>query len=161
MKVFLHISKEEQRERLQARLDNPVKRWKFKASDLEARARWDDWEKAFEEAIADAGIEKNQIEAAWLATAIEEQHVGGVGPTERMCQSRSYCRPFTPLGVMPQHRCANPFGRRTRIVTASVVDHDHFANVRRHAADHLRDGARFVQRGDDCNRFDLHSLGFR
>ena len=52
VKVFLHISKEEQRERLQARLDNPVKRWKFKASDLEARARWDDWEKAFEEAIA-------------------------------------------------------------------------------------------------------------
>jgi acetyl-CoA C-acetyltransferase len=34
---------------------------------------------AFEEAIADAGIEKNQIEAAWLATAIEEQHVGKSG----------------------------------------------------------------------------------
>ena len=52
VKVFLHISKEEQRERLQARLDNPVKRWKFKTSDLEARALWDDWQKAFEEAIA-------------------------------------------------------------------------------------------------------------
>ena len=50
--MFLHISKDEQRERLRARLDNPTKRWKFKVSDLEARARWDDWQEAFEEAIA-------------------------------------------------------------------------------------------------------------
>jgi PPK2 family polyphosphate:nucleotide phosphotransferase len=52
VKVFLHISKDEQKARLQARLDDPTKRWKFKTSDLDARARWDDWEAAFEEAIA-------------------------------------------------------------------------------------------------------------
>jgi acetyl-CoA C-acetyltransferase len=46
-------------------------RWDREADDLMVEA--------FEEAIADAGIEKNQIEAAWLATAIEEQHVGKSG----------------------------------------------------------------------------------
>lgn len=46
-------------------------RWDREADDLMVEA--------FEEAIADAGIEKNRIEAAWLATAIEEQHVGKSG----------------------------------------------------------------------------------
>jgi acetyl-CoA C-acetyltransferase len=46
-------------------------RWDREADDLMVEA--------FEEAITDAGIEKNQIEAAWLATAIEEQHVGKSG----------------------------------------------------------------------------------
>jgi PPK2 family polyphosphate:nucleotide phosphotransferase len=52
VKVFLHVSKEEQRERLQERLDNPEKRWKFRLGDLEARARWDDYQAAYEEALA-------------------------------------------------------------------------------------------------------------
>jgi PPK2 family polyphosphate:nucleotide phosphotransferase len=51
LKVFLHLSKGEQKERLQARLDEPTKRWKFKTSDLDARAQWDDWADAFQEAI--------------------------------------------------------------------------------------------------------------
>ena len=46
-------------------------RWDQEADDLMVEA--------FEEAIEDAGIEKNQIQAAWLATAIEEQHVGKSG----------------------------------------------------------------------------------
>jgi PPK2 family polyphosphate:nucleotide phosphotransferase len=52
VKLFLHISKEEQRERLQARLDQPEKRWKYRASDLDARRRWDDYQEAFEDAIS-------------------------------------------------------------------------------------------------------------
>jgi polyphosphate kinase 2 (PPK2 family) len=51
VKVFLHISKEEQRSRLQARIDDPLKRWKFKWSDLEARKRWDDYQERYELAI--------------------------------------------------------------------------------------------------------------
>jgi PPK2 family polyphosphate:nucleotide phosphotransferase len=57
VKLFLHISKDEQKARLQSRLDEPTKRWKFKTSDLEARARWDDWETAFEEAIGRTSTE--------------------------------------------------------------------------------------------------------
>jgi PPK2 family polyphosphate:nucleotide phosphotransferase len=51
MKVFLHISKEEQRERLQARLDDPEKHWKFDPNDLAVRERWDDYQRAYEDAI--------------------------------------------------------------------------------------------------------------
>ena len=43
VKVFLHLSRDEQRKRLQERLDDPEKRWKFRAGDLEDRARWDDF----------------------------------------------------------------------------------------------------------------------
>lgn len=48
LKIMLHISKEEQRERLQARLDEPDKRWKFDPGDLEDRAHWDEYMAAYE-----------------------------------------------------------------------------------------------------------------
>jgi PPK2 family polyphosphate:nucleotide phosphotransferase len=51
MKVFLHISKDEQRERLQARLDDPEKHWKFDPADLVAREKWDDYQRAYADAI--------------------------------------------------------------------------------------------------------------
>jgi PPK2 family polyphosphate:nucleotide phosphotransferase len=51
MKVFLHISKDEQRERLQARLDDPEKHWKFDPADLAARAKWDVYQRAYADAI--------------------------------------------------------------------------------------------------------------
>ena len=47
VKCFLHISKDEQRQRLQARIDDPTKHWKFDSSDLEARKQWDDYQKAY------------------------------------------------------------------------------------------------------------------
>jgi PPK2 family polyphosphate:nucleotide phosphotransferase len=51
LKCFLHISKEEQRERLQARLDDPQKRWKFSRGDLAERKRWDEYMAAYEDAL--------------------------------------------------------------------------------------------------------------
>jgi len=51
LKFFLHISKDEQRRRLQERIDTPRKRWKFRASDLEDRALWDEYQRAFETMI--------------------------------------------------------------------------------------------------------------
>ena len=53
VKCFLHLSRDEQRERLQARLDDPEKRWKFRLGDLDDRARWDDFQLAYEEALAE------------------------------------------------------------------------------------------------------------
>jgi len=52
MKFFLHISKDEQRERLQARLADPAKRWKFRRGDLDERAHWDDYQSAYEDALS-------------------------------------------------------------------------------------------------------------
>ncbi len=51
IKVFLHVSKEEQRERLQERVDIPAKRWKFNPGDLAERRHWDEYRHAFEVAF--------------------------------------------------------------------------------------------------------------
>jgi PPK2 family polyphosphate:nucleotide phosphotransferase len=48
LKFMLHISKKEQKERLQERLDDPRKHWKFNPGDLEDRKRWDDYQDAYE-----------------------------------------------------------------------------------------------------------------
>jgi PPK2 family polyphosphate:nucleotide phosphotransferase len=51
VKVFLHISKEEQRQRLLARLDDPTKLWKFNPHDVDERASWADYQEAYAAAI--------------------------------------------------------------------------------------------------------------
>jgi PPK2 family polyphosphate:nucleotide phosphotransferase len=51
LKFFLHISKDEQKERLQKRLDNKDKNWKFNPGDLKERELWDDYMAAYEDAI--------------------------------------------------------------------------------------------------------------
>ena len=51
VKFFLHISKEEQRQRLLRRLDDPAKRWKFDPSDVQARRLWDDYQSAYGAAL--------------------------------------------------------------------------------------------------------------
>lgn len=51
IKFFLHISKDEQKRRLESRLQNPDKLWKFSSNDVEQRQLWDDYQKAYEDAI--------------------------------------------------------------------------------------------------------------
>ena len=57
VKFFLHISKDEQKERLQARLDEPDKNWKFDTGDLREREHWDAYQQAFAEAIEQTSTE--------------------------------------------------------------------------------------------------------
>jgi PPK2 family polyphosphate:nucleotide phosphotransferase len=51
LKFYLHISKEEQKRRLLARLEDPNKHWKFSSNDLRERTFWDDYQRAFEDAV--------------------------------------------------------------------------------------------------------------
>ena len=51
LKFFLHISKDEQKQRLQERLDDDAKNWKFNPGDLVAREKWADYQRVYEEAI--------------------------------------------------------------------------------------------------------------
>jgi polyphosphate kinase 2 (PPK2 family) len=51
LKFFLHISADEQKERLQKRLDDPAKRWKFNRGDLAERKLWDNYMKAYEDVL--------------------------------------------------------------------------------------------------------------
>jgi PPK2 family polyphosphate:nucleotide phosphotransferase len=52
LKLMLHISKDEQAERFRKRLDDPAKRWKFRAADLDERALWDEYQAAYEAALS-------------------------------------------------------------------------------------------------------------
>lgn len=52
VKFFLYIDRDEQRERLQARLDDPTKRWKFRLGDIAERKRWDDYVAAYEDVLS-------------------------------------------------------------------------------------------------------------
>jgi polyphosphate kinase 2 (PPK2 family) len=56
-KFMLHISKEEQRARLQERLDDPTKNWKFAVGDLDARKHWDDYQKAYADLVTATGTQ--------------------------------------------------------------------------------------------------------
>jgi len=57
LKFFLLIDRDEQRDRLQARVDDPRKRWKFRMEDLDTRKHWDDYLAAFEDALARCSTE--------------------------------------------------------------------------------------------------------
>ena len=69
IKVMLHISKDEQRERLQARIDRPDKRWKFRMGDLEDRALWDKYQAAYEDTIQ----RTNTDIAPWLVVPADKK----------------------------------------------------------------------------------------
>ena len=57
LKFFLHVSKEVQKKRFIERLDRPEKNWKFSMADLAERERWDDYMKAYEQAINSSNTE--------------------------------------------------------------------------------------------------------
>ena len=57
LKFYLHIDKDEQKDRLQARLDEPNKNWKFSRGDLEERKLWDKYREAFEDALEKTSTE--------------------------------------------------------------------------------------------------------
>jgi PPK2 family polyphosphate:nucleotide phosphotransferase len=57
LKFYLHISKDEQKKRLQERLDDPSKQWKFSVNDLPERKLWSDYMKAYQEALSQTSTE--------------------------------------------------------------------------------------------------------
>ncbi len=61
VKVYLHISRDEQKERLMARLQDPTKRWKFNRQDLEERKLWPDYLEAYSDALTKC----NTAHAPW------------------------------------------------------------------------------------------------
>jgi PPK2 family polyphosphate:nucleotide phosphotransferase len=74
LKFLLHISREEQRERLQARLNDPEKYWKFNANDLAERDLWDQYTEAYREALARTSTEV----APWYVVPADSKRVRDV-----------------------------------------------------------------------------------
>jgi PPK2 family polyphosphate:nucleotide phosphotransferase len=71
LKFHLRISKEEQRKRFLARLEEPLKRWKFSMSDIAERRHWDDYMAAYEEMIRSTSTR----EAPWHVVPADNKHV--------------------------------------------------------------------------------------
>ncbi len=69
IKFFLHLSREEQRKRLLARIDEPHKNWKIGYADIEARKRWDDYQAAYAECIAATG----SLNAPWYIVPADDR----------------------------------------------------------------------------------------
>lgn len=71
VKIFLNVSSEEQRERLQDRVDDPDERWKFRLGDLEDRALWDDYQRAYRDAIRETATD----DAPWYVVPADRKWV--------------------------------------------------------------------------------------
>jgi len=94
LKFFLHISKNEQRKRLEARLRDPEKQWKFNHGDLEERKLWSKYHAAYEAAIAATSTEhapwyvvpanrkwyRNLVVATTVVTSLEKMKLKRVPP---------------------------------------------------------------------------------
>ncbi|HVZ01732.1 MAG TPA: ADP-polyphosphate phosphotransferase [Dongiaceae bacterium] len=69
VKFFLHLSKEEQRKRFLARIDEPEKNWKFSAADLQERAYWDRYMEAYKDCLRETSTE----ESPWYAIPADDK----------------------------------------------------------------------------------------
>lgn len=83
IKLFLHISKDEQKERLQARLDEPHKNWKFEEGDLGPRSRWEEYQEAFEDAISKTSTKS----APWYVIPADRKWYRNIAVSEILIQT--------------------------------------------------------------------------
>ncbi|MGV8962905.1 MAG: polyphosphate kinase 2 family protein [Candidatus Saccharimonadaceae bacterium] len=74
LKFYLHVSKDEQKERLLARLDNPEKNWKFNIDDLHAREQWDQYQIAYTEMLQNTSTEH----APWFVIPADKKYFARV-----------------------------------------------------------------------------------
>lgn len=102
LKFFLHISKDEQRARLQARVDDPHKHWKFNPADLKERERWHEYEKAYEDALEKCSTER----APWTIVPADKKWVRNVVVAETVVRTLRAMKlkwpkaEFDPKGVV-------------------------------------------------------------
>lgn len=92
LKFMLHISKDEQGQRLQARLDDPEKRWKFNPGDLKERALWDDYQEAYEDAINCCTTDH----APWHIVPADNKWVRNLAIIERVVRAFKKMKPHFP-----------------------------------------------------------------
>lgn len=93
LKFFLHISKDEQAERLQARLDDPAKHWKFDPNDLKERGYWDDYQGAYEDALRHC----SPAHAPWFAVPANHKWVRDLAVAEIVVATLEDMNPKPPV----------------------------------------------------------------
>lgn len=98
LKFFLHLSKDQQKERLEARIHDPEKRWKWNSGDLEERKRWDDYMKAFQDVISATSTEH----APWYIVPANRKWYRNLVVADRVADALEAMRlktPPAPAGV--------------------------------------------------------------
>ncbi len=102
VKFYLHISKDYQKDRLQRRLDNPKKHWKFDPADLKERARWDGYMKAYEEVFMRCSTDI----APWYIVPAEKRWFRDLLVAQVLVQTLESMKPkypkptFDPAGIV-------------------------------------------------------------
>jgi PPK2 family polyphosphate:nucleotide phosphotransferase len=92
VKFFLHISKEEQKARLEARLRDPQKLWKFNTGDLRERALWDEYQRAYEDAINECATDC----APWHIVPADRKWARNLWMLETVVQALDTMQPQYP-----------------------------------------------------------------
>ena len=92
VKVFLNVSRDEQRKRLQERIDDPRKRWKFRPEDLEVSERYDDYIAAYEAAITDTSTDW----APWHVVPADRNWVKAYATASLLCDALERLNPKLP-----------------------------------------------------------------
>jgi PPK2 family polyphosphate:nucleotide phosphotransferase len=92
VKVFLHISRDEQRKRLQERLDDPEKAWKFQRSDLDDRALWTEYQEAYDDVLRETSTEW----APWHVVPADHKWVRNVAVAQLLIDALEALDPKLP-----------------------------------------------------------------
>lgn len=92
VKVFLHVSRDEQRARLQERIDDPRKRWKFRSGDLDVRARFDDFLAGYDDALTETSTEW----APWHVVPADRNWVKAYATAALVCETLERLDPQLP-----------------------------------------------------------------
>jgi len=92
VKCFLNISKDEQKQRFEARLDDPTRRWKFNPRDLETRKRWDRFIAAYEEALTATSTDA----APWYVIPADRKWVRNVAIAKLLVETLHRLDPQFP-----------------------------------------------------------------
>jgi PPK2 family polyphosphate:nucleotide phosphotransferase len=101
VKLFLNLSKEEQRRRFLARIDEPDKNWKFSANDAKERAFWDDYQKAFSDVLSNTSTEW----APWHVIPADDKPLARVAAAGVIADALIRIDPRFPT-VSPEARAA-------------------------------------------------------
>lgn len=94
LKCFLHISKEEQKRRLIARLEDPEKNWKFNPGDVEERKRWGEYQEAYEDALRKCSTEA----APWYVVPSDQKWYRNWAVSELLVNELERLAPKAPKG---------------------------------------------------------------
>ncbi len=92
VKVYLHISRDEQAERFRRRLTDPAKNWKFNEADLDVRRRWDDYRAAYEDAMEETGA----AHAPWYVVPADHKWYRNWAVTQILVETLEAMAPAYP-----------------------------------------------------------------